>query len=335
MRPSRAVTLLALLALPLALVAAGCGGGGGSVSKADVAVVGGEHIARTELDRLMTQAKKSYELQKRDFPKAGSPEYQALQNQALQSLVQRAELAGKAKELGIAITPKQVEDRLTQIKKQYFNGDDKKYKAELKRQGVTEESVSSDIESQLVSEAIYNKVTADAKVTDKETKVYYDKNPTQYTQPETREVRQILVKSKATADSLYAQLKAGADFASLAKKFSQDPGSKAQGGKLVISRGQTVPEFDKAAFSLKTAELSKPVKTQFGWHVIRAEKAVTPSKKTPYAQVKEAIRQQILQQERNSLITKWFDDVKKEFASKTKYATGFGPVESSGTTTTG
>ena len=71
-----------LLGIPLVLFAAACGGGGGgggSVSKEDVAVVGDEHITRAVLDRRMAQAKCSYDLQKRAFPKAGSAEYQAIQ----------------------------------------------------------------------------------------------------------------------------------------------------------------------------------------------------------------------------------------------------------------
>ena len=91
---------LLLLALPLVLLAAACGGGGsgsgGSVAKEDVAVVGDDHITRETLDRRMGQAKCSYDLQKRTFPKAGSAEFQAVQQQILQNLVQRAELAQKA-----------------------------------------------------------------------------------------------------------------------------------------------------------------------------------------------------------------------------------------------
>lgn len=329
---------LLLLVLPLSLVAAGCGGSGGgksSVSEADVAVVGSVHITRVELDARMTQAERSYKLQKREFPKAGSPEYLALQNQIVQSLVQRAQLALKAGDLAIDVPDTQVEERLKQIKKQYFGGSEKRYQAELKRQGATDGQVREDIRAQLVSEAIFNKVTAGVKVGDPAVKKYYDENPEQYTTPDTRDVRHILVKDKATADKLYAELKGGADFAALAKKHSEDPGSKAQGGKLTISRGQTVPEFDATAFKLKTGELAKPVKTQFGWHVIEALSAVKPRQKTPFAQVKEAIRQQLLQQKRNEALSKWFSDVQKELASRTKYAAGFGPLPTAAATTTG
>jgi foldase protein PrsA len=331
---------LLLLGVPLVLFAAACGGGGssggGNVPKEDVAVVGGDHISREALDRRMAQAKCSYDLQKRTFPKAGSPEYQAIQQQILQNLVQRAELAQKAPSLNVTVTDAQVETQLKKIKKQYFGGSEQRYKAELKRQCVTDAEVRQDVRANVLSDAVYKKVTAGAKVSDADVKAYYDAHQSVYTQPESRVVRHILVKDKALADKLYAQLKAGADFAALAKKYSQDPGSKAQGGTLTISRGQTVPEFDKVAFELKTGEISKPVKTQFGWHIIQAEKDTTKSKKTPYAQVKEAIRQQLLQQQRSDALQKWLAGVQGEFAKKVRYATGLAPpATTSAATTTG
>jgi foldase protein PrsA len=329
---------LLLLALPLVLLAAACGGGGGggSVSKEDVAVVGDDHITRETLDRRMGQAKCSYDLQKRTFPKAGSAEFQAVQQQILQNLVQRAELAQKAPTLGVTVTDAQVEKQLKQIKKQYFGGSEQRYKAELKRQCVTDAEVKQDVRANVLSDSIYKKVTADAKVSDTDVKAYYDSHQSVYTQPETRVVRHILVKDKALADKLYAQVKGGADFAALAKKYSQDPGSKAQGGTLTISRGQTVPEFDKVAFDLKTGEIAKPVKTQFGWHIIQAQKDATKSKKTPYAQVKEAIRQQLLQQKRSDSLQKWLTGIQGEFAKKVKYAAGLAPpATTTSATTTG
>jgi parvulin-like peptidyl-prolyl isomerase len=334
----RRLSLLLLAAL-LALLVASCGGGGGdggSISKGDAAVVGGDHITRADLDQRVNQAKCSYDLQKRAFPKAGSPEYQAIQSQILQSLVQRAQLQQKAPSLGATVTDKQVERQLKQIKQKYFGGSEKRYRAELKRQCVSDPEVRSDIRANLLSDAIYKKVTASAKVTDAEANAYYLSNSVNYARPQSRVVRHILVKDKKTADRLYAQLKGGGDFAALAKKYSQDPGSKVQGGRLTISRGQTVAQFDRVAFALKTGELSKPVKTQFGWHIIQALKNATPRRATPFAQVKESIKQQLLQQKRSGALQRWLNGVKTEFASKTSYAAGLAPAPTtSAPTTTG
>ena len=133
-------------------------------------------------------------------------------------------------------------------------------------------------------------------MSDKEIAAFYKAHPELYKKAESRDVRHILVATKALADKIYAQLKGGADFAALAKKYSTDPGSKATGGKLTISKGQTVAPFDKVAFSLKTNELSKPVKSQFGWHVIQALSPIRPASTTPLSKAKVGIKQQLLQQ---------------------------------------
>ncbi len=326
-----------LLALPLTLLAASCGGGGsssGSLASSDAVVVGDEHITRATLDRRLHEAKCSYDLQKKTFPKAGSAEYQSIESQVLQSLVQRAELAQKAPSLSASVTDQQVETQLTSLKKQYFNGDEKKYLAELKRQCVTDADVRDDLRSSLLSNEISKKVTASVKVTPTEVRAYFDEHRAVYTTPQTRVVRHILVKDKATADRLYAQLKGGADFATLAKKYSTDPGSKAQGGQLTVTRGQTVPQFDTVAFALKTGELSKPVKSQYGWHIIYAEKPIKPRQSTPFSQVKESIRQQLLQQRRDTVIQKWLADLAKEYASEVSYAAGLAPATTSTSATT-
>jgi len=343
MRALRIAVLPAALVVLLALLAAACGGGGGgsSVPGGAVAVVKGTSIKKAQLDNLMRQAQHSYASQKRTFPKTGSPEFITLQGQAVAFLVQREEFSQKAKQLGVDVTQKQIDARLKQIKKQFFSGSDKKYQAQLKQQRLTEADVRDSIETQLISEGLFQKVTKDVKVSDKDVKAYYDQHPEQYSQPATRDVRHILVKDKALADKLYAQIKGGANFAALAKKYSQDPGSKAQGGKLTVYKGQTVPQFDKVAFSLKTNELSPPVHTQFGWHIIQALSGVKSKKTTPFAQVKESIRQQLLQQKRSTAMTDWVNGVKKEYERSVSYAKGFTPPPTttastaSGTSTTG
>jgi foldase protein PrsA len=329
---------LVLLALPLAFLATACGGGGGgggSLSSGDVAVVNGEHISRDTLDQRVKEASCGYKLQKKTFPKAGSTEYQALQAQIVQNLVQRIELDQKASSLKVSVTDKQVEDQLKNLKKQYFGGDEKKYMAELAKQCVTDAQVRNDVRANLLSNAIYKQLTAGATVAPAEVRDYYDSHRATYTTPQTRVVSHILVKDKALADRLYAQLKKNpSQFAALAKKNSIDPGSKSSGGQLTITRGQTVPEFDRTAFALRTGELSKPVHTQYGWHIIHADKNAAPRKSTPFAQVKESIKQQLLQQKRSAALQKWLDGVKKEYAGKISYAAGLGPPETTTSATT-
>lgn len=328
--------LVSLLAA-LALVGAACGGDSEEVPADAIAVVDGNSIDKGEFDALISQAKKSYELQKRDFPKVGSPEYNTLKNQAVQFLVQREQFEIKADELDVEVTDKQVDDRLAQIKKQYFQGSDKKYRDQLKQQGLTEESVKRDIRAQLVQEGIFKNVTDDIKVTDKEIQDYYNKNKAQYGTPEQREVRHILVPTKKQADSIYGQLQDGGDFAALAKKFSKDPASASQGGKLTIARGQTVAPFDHTAFLLKEGQVSRPVKTQYGYHIIEPIGEIKPAETTALSKVKESIRQQLLQTKRNEAMTTWVEDTKKDFAEDTTYQVGFKPpaaaTATAGTTT--
>jgi foldase protein PrsA len=318
----------------LTLVAvAGCGGNG-KVPADAVAVVDGTKINRSDYNQIVAQAKKSYKNQKRDFPKAGSQEFQTLKNQVVQFLVQREQFEQKAKGLDVKITDKQIDARLAQIQKQYFGGDKKKFEKQLKDQGLTEAQVRKDIRSQIVSEKIFAEVTGNVKVTDKQVEDYYNKNKSQYSQPESREVRHILVKTKAKADDIYNQLKGGADFAALAKKYSQDTGSKANGGKLTISKGQTVAPFDQTAFLLKTNEISKPVKTEFGYHVIQPIGEVKPAKVTPLKEVQDSIRQQLAQTKKNEAMTKWVEDLKKDYKDKVSYAVGFTPPPTATTTGT-
>jgi parvulin-like peptidyl-prolyl isomerase len=337
-RPLPTLFLAVLVAvLATGLLVAGCGGSAGpkSVAAGDVAVVGDQTVTKQEYTALITQAKKSYTAQKRKFPKSGTPQFKTLQDQAIQYLVQRKEFAQRADDLGVNVTDQQVDARLKQIKKQYFSNNEAKYKKQLASQGLTEAQVREDIRAQLVSEGLFKKVTADVKVSDADAKAYYTQHLSQYSQPESRDVRHILVNSKTLADSIYSQLKGGADFATLAKKYSKDPGSAAQGGKLTVSRGQTVPPFDKVAFSLEVNELSKPVKTQYGWHIIQALSATKKAKQTPFSQEKAAIVQQLSQTKKNDAMTKWVDQTRRDFCKgKLGYQIGYQPLTDPCTTLT-
>ncbi len=324
----RSLLLAAAALAAVTLVAAGCGDTDEIPADA-VAVVDGTTISKATLNELLARAKKSYTAQQRDFPKAGTAEYQSLQNQAVAYLVQREEYANEADEMGIEITDEEIEKKLAEVKKQYFQNDQKKFEAGLKEQGYTVDALREDIRSQLISEKIYESITNDVKVSDADLQKYYDQNKSQYTVAESRAVRHILVKTKAEADKLHEQLESGADFAKLAKANSLDPGSKDQGGKLTVSRGQTVAPFDKAAFSLATNELSQPIKTEFGYHLIQPLAAVKAGSVTAFAEVKSQIRSQLLEERKNKAVSDWASKIEKKYDGKVTYAAGFEPPDTS------
>lgn len=320
------------LLLVLALVVAGCGGGSKSVPQDAVAVVDGQTITKAQFNDLIASAKRTYKARKTAFPKPGTAAYKSLEDQAVTYLVQEAELEQKAKDMGVTVTDKDVQARIEQIKQQYFGGKEAEYKKQLAAQGLTEAQLEQDLHAQILSEKLYNKVTADAKVGDAEVTRYYNQHTSQYTTQASRDVRHILVSSKAKADSLEAQLKAGASFAALAKKYSTDTQSAKVGGKLTITKGQTVPPFDKAAFALKVNQISAPVHSQYGWHIIQALGPVKPAKQTPLKSVKEQIRQNLLQTKKTDEMTKWVDDLKKSYAAKVSYQAGYAPATTATTT---
>lgn len=294
-----------------AMVAAGCGN---SVPKDAICNVNGDPVKLSEFDRIIAGAKKSYAQQKQDFPKAGSPEYKQLRNQAVDYLIEQNLFRQQAGELGVKVSDKAVNSRLKQIKQNFFKGDQKQYQKELKKQNLTEAQVKSNIKQTLLTEKVYEKVTKNIKVSEAKAKQQFDENPSQYEDPEQRDVAHILVKTKAEADKIYAQVKGGDEkvFAKLAKAKSQDPSSAQNGGTLTVSRGQTVPEFDKMAFSLKTGEISKPVKTQFGYHIISARGDIKPKHKKTFKEVKTQIISTLEQEKRSERMQNWRNSLRKK-----------------------
>jgi parvulin-like peptidyl-prolyl isomerase len=330
---------LRFLALPLliagVLLVAGCGGGSSqSVPNDAVAVVSGSPITKVQFASLIASAKASYLARKTPFPKAGTAAYKSLQDQAITYLVQESELEQQAKDMGIVITDQQVQTRLTAIKKQYFGGSETKYQAQLKAQGLTEPELLRELKAQILSEKLYAKITSSVKVSDAAVAAYYAAHKSTYSTAASRTVRHILVNNKALADQLETQLKNGASFAVLAKKYSKDPGSAAKGGKLTVTKGQTVPQFDKAAFSLKTGQTSAPVHSQYGWHIIQALTPITAAKVTPLKSVENSIRAQLLQSKKTTTMTNWVNGIKKQYAKKVAYQAGYTPAATSTTATT-
>ena len=153
------------------------------------------------------------------------------------------------------------------------------------------------------------------KITDEELKNYYEKNKNRYYQQEEINASHILVKTKKEANSILKELKQGKSFARLAKDHSTCP-SKNNGGNLGwFGHGKMVPEFNKAAFNLNKGEISNPVKTQFGYHIIKAVDRKNSGQKS-FADVKEQLEKQLTAEKAEVLVADSKAELNKKFNVK-------------------
>jgi foldase protein PrsA len=334
MRVSR--LLLAAALLGVVVSAAGCGGSKSSskrVPSSAAATVGDATISKASLQELMAASKLHAEAKGSTYPAPGTAKYKLLQGNALLYLVNESELEQKLASLGGApVTEAQVNARLAQVKVQLFGAQPSHYKKELKLEGVTEKQLKQELHDELVRDHLYARVTGDTQVTDAELEEAYKKNESVYTKPATRTVRQILVPSKSLADDIEAKLRDGADFAALAKKYSKDTASAAIGGKLTITQGYSVPEFEEVAFKLKTHEISSPVQTRYGWHIIEAVSPTVAGDSTPLAAVKKQLRSSLLKTKKQTDWKSFLSTMKTEFAPTVHYQEGYKPPPGSSAT---
>jgi foldase protein PrsA len=338
------VPLVGLTICSTALLVSACGGSSGSssteVPSTAVAVVGAETVAKAKLDTLMTQVCVQYKAAKKACPKPGSAERKQLQQSFVAQLVQQAEFDEAGKQLKVTVKSDDVTKNLQKLELQYAKGangkvDDAKWKKVLADNHTSEATVVENLKNGLLRQAIYVKLTKGLTVTDKEVTTYYSKNKaTTYSTPATRQVRHILVKDKALADKIYSQLSSSdTQFAALAKKYTIDPGSKASGGKLgAIQKGQTVPPFDKVAFTAQTGKVAPPVKSAYGWHVIEATADTVAAAQKPLNKaLRTTIRSTLLTKKKQTVANKWFVSFQKKLEKNVVYAAGYAPAKTTST----
>jgi parvulin-like peptidyl-prolyl isomerase len=316
--------------LLLCLLFAGCGSSSGvKVSTDNVAQVGSQPVTITDYQAALAQAQASAKAQGQSLPATGSAGYAAFRASVIDELVRQAELTAEAQKLGVSVAPAEIDKQLNALKKKTFGGSEKAYEAALKQQNVTDADIRQYIEQTLLDQKIFSAVTKGTTVSPVTIAAYYAANQSQYQQAASRPVEEILVgKNKQTlANQIYSQLRRGASFAALARRYSQDPGSKDKGGKFTATQGSDVPEFDTAVFAptAKTGVLLKPVNTsQYGWFVIEPLAGATPAKVTPESKAAPIIRKQLLQTKQQQVATAWMTKIEKSYCSGGKIAYGSG-----------
>ncbi len=165
----------------------------------------------------------------------------------------------------------------------------------------------------LASELLEKDVMSKNKVTEQEVKDYYNKHKEDFTTTSQIRASHILVKTEAEANKVLARLKKGEKFEEIAKKESLDTASAKNGGDIgFFARGQLVPEFEKAAAGLKVGELSGPVKTPYGYHIIK----VTDRKTGPvveFDRVKDVISQRLSGEKQKEAFDNYINELRKNY----------------------
>ncbi|MWC30993.1 peptidylprolyl isomerase [Paenibacillus sp. MMS18-CY102] len=200
-------------------------------------------------------------------------------------------------------------DKELEALKQAYGLDDEKLKQTLAQNGMTVDDLRPDLEKQAKLRKLLSKK---ADVTDKDIQDYYDQNKQSFATPEQVRASHILVKTKEEADAILKQLKDGADFATVAKEKSEDPGSKDAGGDLnYFGKGQMDPAFEKAAFELKVGETSQPVQSSFGYHIIKVTDHKAAANPT-FEEKKEEIKNILMMNKINELAQPFIEELKSK-----------------------
>jgi parvulin-like peptidyl-prolyl isomerase len=329
----------------VAALAAACGGSSSSSSSAaklssgDVAVVGGTHITKSDLDHQIQLELAAMKVKKQAIPQVGTSSYQtSVVQPVLQYLVTDAQVHDIAKTLGVSVTPKDIQAQVQKAITQFYGGSQAKYQADLKKYQLTPTDVAQQFELTLLEQKIESKLKNQVKVTPKQAQDYYNTHKVNYqTGADSRQVDYALFPSKAAAMQAQAAIAGGKSFKDVATGAIDDSSLHEP---FVATKGQIDKAFQDAAFSLKTNELSGlvPVDKAYAstslkgkckptcYFVIRpTADVVKGGQQQSFASVKAQIISTLLSQQQSAHLQSVIGKLEKQEKNVTHYAAGYAP----------
>jgi parvulin-like peptidyl-prolyl isomerase len=281
----------------------------------------GFEIKRSELDQVLSSAKANASAQGQMLPAD-------FEISVLNQLVTIQVLLQKATDADRVLGKVEADAQFAKLVKRF--GSAEAFDRQLKAVGMTVEDLRAKATQEAVAKATLKRELG-INITDDEAKAYYNNHAADFEQPEMAHVRHILLMTidpathsplltntiaakRKQIEDLRKQVLAGGDFAALAKEFSEDPGSKENGGELPeFPRGQMVPEFESAAFALTNNQVSDVITTTYGFHIIKSlgKKA---AQKIPYADVATDIQDGLGRQKIAKLAPDYVKKLRAEYA---------------------
>ncbi|WP_160720949.1 peptidylprolyl isomerase [Bacillus sp. USDA818B3_A] len=214
----------------------------------------------------------------------------------------------EAEKKDITVSTKTVTSEIDKLKEQY--GGEDAFNQALVDSGTTLTALKSDIKNYLLIKKL---LEPEIKITEDEMKTYFEENKDSFATAEQVKASHILVADEATAKKVKEKLDNGEDFAALAKEYSTDDSTKDSGGELgYFAKGDMVTEFEDAAFAMSVNQISDPVKTDYGYHIIKVEDKKA-AQAANYEDSKAEIKETLFDQKVDSEYQTWLDGKKKNY----------------------
>lgn len=282
-----------------------------------VATVNGQPISKADLEKVTVAL---LSLNNRKIEDLSNEEKRKFYKAVTEELVTDRLVTDKAK--SIQVSPDDVNKQLEALKGTLSQD---QFDQELKRNGQTLDELKKNIEASIRQQRwIESQIGKSVQVTDADIEKYYKDHPTEFKEADKVKASHILIQvpkdakpevvqeKEKLAETVYEKAKKGDNFADLAKQYSEDPGSKEKGGDLgLFDKEQMVPEFANAAFAMKKDEISKPVHTNFGWHIIKVTD-IQPAHQAALDEVKGDIKTFLENNKKREAITQLLQKLRSE-----------------------
>jgi foldase protein PrsA len=214
----------------------------------------------------------------------------------------------EAKKEKVTITDEELNEEVDKLKESY--GGEDVFNQMLESNNTTVDVLKEDLKNYLT---IRKLLEPQIEITDEELQTYFEENKDSFGEAEQVKASHILVADEATANEIKQKLADGADFAELAKEYSTDEGTKENGGELgFFAKGTMVTEFDDVAFTLPVNEISDPVKTDYGYHIIKVEEK-KEAKEANFDDSKAEIKETLIEQKLETEYSTWLEEKKQDY----------------------
>ncbi|MET3696236.1 foldase protein PrsA [Bacillus oleivorans] len=233
-------------------------------------------------------------------------------NSALDLLITNEIIELESEKQNVSVSAEEINEEVQVLMDSY--GGEENFNMVLESSGVSLDSLKSDIKTYLLTEKL---MAPQIEITEEEMQTYFEENKDMFAQAEQVEASHILVEDEATAQEVKEKLDSGEDFAALAQEYSTDTANAEAGGDLgFFGRGEMAEAFEEAAFSLEVNQVSDPVETEHGFHIIKVTDK-QEAKEANFEESKEEIEQTLFDEEVSAQYSTWLESLKGDYEIET------------------